>query len=447
MKMNKMITFVCTCFICSAVIVSVPAAMIPTQALESSESQQAMGDFDDNNTVDVSDAVAVLTFYARQSAGLSTDEFTYAQIKAADVDKDGVITVEDAVYILTYYARQSANLNPTWTDIVPQDQPFEDAAWKQAYYDLALSGQISDSYGEASYSLIYIDQDDIPELLVQYSYGGGALYTYNQGNCSLVHSWDSLRNSGFYGYIEKTGYFYTHSSSGAYVGATGKQEMTNGTFILRDSISMSDGVYQHNGVNCSYAEYTAIQEEYDNSCTPYSKLTFDELFDYISDERTLSEDEMVNILSSYGNVCTWEYADYDGDGTKEAFAVIGSDTSSGISDSIEGVYFIDSTGYVEAVRTSFYADLCSDATYTEYAGKGFFSCDITAGGSGWKTYLFSVKDGECYELNLSGSLQGFYNRNGICYTTESVFSAETGHEWVDVELIYDESTQEFSKSE
>lgn len=156
---------------------------------------------------------------------------------------------------------------------------------------------------------------------------------------------------------------------------------------------------------------------------------------------------MVNILSSYGNVCTWEYADYDGDGTKEAFAVIGSDTSSGISDSIEGVYFIDSTGYVEAVRTSFYADLCSETTYTEYAGKGFFSCDITAGGSGWKTYLFSVKDGECYELNLSGSLQGFYNKNGICYTTESVFSAETGHEWVDVELIYDEITQEFSKSE
>ncbi len=79
------------------------------------------GDVDSDGKVTVEDAVAVLTYYAQQSAGLeakllqenaATTEDT--AFLAADVDGDGKITVEDAVAILTYYAKQSAGLDAEW---------------------------------------------------------------------------------------------------------------------------------------------------------------------------------------------------------------------------------------------------------------------------------------------------------------------------------------------
>lgn len=77
------------------------------------------GDPDNDGNVSVEDAVAVLTYYAQQSAGLEakltqaadTEETAFL---AADVDGDGQITVEDAVAILTYYAQKSAGLDAAW---------------------------------------------------------------------------------------------------------------------------------------------------------------------------------------------------------------------------------------------------------------------------------------------------------------------------------------------
>ena len=80
-----------------------------------------LGDVDGDGNVSVEDAVAVLTYYARQSAGLEAkllqaNVATVEEIAflAADVDGDGQITVEDAVAILTYYAKQSAGLDAAW---------------------------------------------------------------------------------------------------------------------------------------------------------------------------------------------------------------------------------------------------------------------------------------------------------------------------------------------
>ena len=81
------------------------------------------GDVDGNCAVNVEDAVAVLTYYAKRSAGMdpifSESPMQHAKAMiASDVDGDSVISVEDAVAILTYYARQSAGLNPDWSEIV-----------------------------------------------------------------------------------------------------------------------------------------------------------------------------------------------------------------------------------------------------------------------------------------------------------------------------------------
>ena len=163
------------------------------------------------------------------------------------------------------------------------------------------------------------------------------------------------------------------------------------------------------------------------------------------DGRTPDFNQLKTALESYRPVYAMETADYDGDGKEEAFVVSGEKNSS--SKTVQGIYYIDSDGYMSEVRTKFSVDLFSNANYVEYDGKGFFACDVSGGGSGWVTYLFSVQDGWYYELNLSGSLQSFFKKDDTCYTTKSVFSAQYGHQYVDVPLNYDKDTQEFSYPE
>ena len=66
-----------------------------------------LGDVDGNGMIEVTDAVLVLTYYAK-SAAVTIDP------RLADVNQDGIVDVVDAVGILTYYARQAAGLPPTF---------------------------------------------------------------------------------------------------------------------------------------------------------------------------------------------------------------------------------------------------------------------------------------------------------------------------------------------
>lgn len=82
---------------------------------ENTSPVEMLGDVDGDAMISVEDAVLVLTYYARQSAGLQPDtEAVFFHIQNGDVDENGVISVEDAVSILTYYAKQSAGLSPDW---------------------------------------------------------------------------------------------------------------------------------------------------------------------------------------------------------------------------------------------------------------------------------------------------------------------------------------------
>ena len=426
MKIRSMLTAACACLIASGSILSFTTAL-PAQAAFD------LGDFDGNDSIDVDDAVSVLTFYAKKAAGVAVDDLSDEQFNAADIDTDGSITVQDAVYILTYYAQTSAGLEPSWTDILPE--VYGAPAWQTAYYDLLLSGEIPDSYGDTTYSLIWIDQDDIPELLVN-AYSGGKLYTYKEDTgCSLVHSWSS----------GNSGYFYTYSSGGALIGSLEKQELVGNSFVLRDRISMDNGTYQHNGVSCTKSQYNSIEKSYTDSYSDYYKYNFLEFMSDISDGRTPDFNQLKTALESYRPVYAMEVTDYDGDGKEEAFVVLGKKNSS--SKTVQGIYYISSDGYISEVRTDFSVDMFSNANYVEYDGKGFFACDVSGGGSGWVTYLYDVRNGWWNELNLSGSLQSFFKKDDTCYTTKSVFSAQYGHQYVDVPLNYDKDTQEFSYPE
>lgn len=437
MKIRSMLAAACACLITSGSILSFTTAF-PAQA-----DAFDLGDFDGNDSIDVDDAVSVLTFYAKKAAGVAVEDLSDEQLYAADIDADGSITVQDAVYILTYYAQTSAGLEPSWADILPE--VYGIPAWQTAYYDLLLSGEIPDSYGDTTYSLIYIDQDDNPELLVN-AYSGGKLYTYKEDTgCSLVHSWSSGRNQAFSGYEGNSGYFYTYSSGGALIGSLEKQELVGNSFVLRDCISMNNGTYQHNGVSCTKSQYNSIQKSYTNSYSSYDTYDFLNFMDFLWDLRTPDFNQLKTALESYRPVYTMEVADYNGDGKEEAFVVLGKKNSS--SKTVQGIYYISSDGYILEIRTDFSVDLFSNANYVEYDGKGFFACDVSGGGSGWVTYLYDVRGDWYHELNLSGSLQSFFKKDDTCYTTKSVFSAQYGHQYVDVPLNYDKDTQEFSYPE
>lgn len=72
----------------------------------------ANSDLDGDGTVGVSDAVELLTYYARKAANLPASFSHFddqeAVLQLADVNQDGNIDTADAVEILTYYARKAA---------------------------------------------------------------------------------------------------------------------------------------------------------------------------------------------------------------------------------------------------------------------------------------------------------------------------------------------------
>lgn len=70
------------------------------------------GDVDGDADVTVSDAVAILSYYAATAAGQSPS-FTELQKKAADFNQDGIIAVEDAVKTLSLYAEHAAGIIDT----------------------------------------------------------------------------------------------------------------------------------------------------------------------------------------------------------------------------------------------------------------------------------------------------------------------------------------------
>ena len=102
------------------------------------------GDTDLSGLVDVSDAVAVLTYTAKIAAGqegvvFNEDEnlnkfvFFLADIdtesKEGKNDGNKLMATEDAVYMLIYTAKTAAGQEPTWPDVVPSLKSLEGSIW------------------------------------------------------------------------------------------------------------------------------------------------------------------------------------------------------------------------------------------------------------------------------------------------------------------------------
>ena len=159
------------------------------------------------------------------------------------------------------------------------------------------------------------------------------------------------------------------------------------------------------------------------------------------DEIQLSEAELKEIAQDCGSIGLWAYADYDGNGTYEAFFL--TVEHSGRDEKAGNVYFINASGYCLDLgsRTGFLGSTASDCFRT-CQGKGYFYGDIGSGGSGWSTFLYGVKNGVPYELNVSGQLQGFYLDGDVYYTTQNDFS-QGYHTYPHHLLRYNPLKQEF----
>lgn len=149
-----------------------------------------------------------------------------------------------------------------------------------------------------------------------------------------------------------------------------------------------------------------------------------------------------------GKVCALEYHDYDGDGRNEAFAAIGKDDDMG-GYILESIWFIGSDEKGKMMRDDFndlsmYSD--ESGYYEQYSDEnvGFFTGECGGYGSGWLTFIFGVRNGEPYELDLSMETEGFYrNEQGRFYTLTDDFT--DGHRYLITELIYDSKTGQFKK--
>lgn len=224
-----------------------------------------------------------------------------------------------------------------------------------------------------------------------------------------------------------------------------KQTLSN-TLVNKKATTDSTGYFK---IECSSGNY-----KIEVNAEGYEKYEGDNIINVETDIETIldtiqlkkSEDNLKEkvISESNGNIVAWVYEDFDGNGTKEAFAV----TDNGAEDApkIQSIYFIDNKGNTKEMRNTFDYPAYDDSKYTICQGKGFFSVDVFGSGSAWKTYLFSVKDNNAYELDISGDLQGFYERNGYFYTLDNNHGNQA-LEYPEIELIYNSDTQQFTKGQ
>lgn len=207
-----------------------------------------------------------------------------------------------------------------------------------------------------------------------------------------------------------------------------------------------------NGSQQSADGQAQTQQSESSESSDVAKDKLDEALGLKEQSPALSEDELKEKLEAEAGAAAskWYYDDYDGDGTKEAYAVIDGDEQcyTGEEYNIAAIYFVDSKGNVTLARDSFgdggsWCYYSSPNAPQKFEGKRFLDVSITAHGSGSTTYLFSVKNGKMQEMDVSGKIQGFTIEDGHAYTTYNDFS-KGYHDWVQLELYYDSVSQEFA---
>ena len=166
-------------------------------------SMDDMGDMNEDQEVSVSDAVEILTIYAKSAAGQSPS-VTERKRFVADVNYDDQITVEDAVYVLTYYAKTAAGLSSSWESLgisMPQRCP-----------EIASHKGKTETGNLVNVSFLDIDDDGKKETVAKYKaeaywHESNYIYFYNvYEEDGSVNTYDG--QSGYYNKPEYSALVY-----------------------------------------------------------------------------------------------------------------------------------------------------------------------------------------------------------------------------------------------
>lgn len=221
-----------------------------------------------------------------------------------DANNDGNVNVRDCAFIAQALAKGTTNNLPASADYNGDNKiNVRDAAaiasdlakpWKTTYRTQIIDHFLSEvNYSfkkeELKYALMYIDNDEIPEVLV-YHIGSGvnALYSYYNNQAYIVAWSESARNNAFVGYMEKKGLYKTHLSAGAFSGGTNIYKLQNANASLYESIyfdvdmTTNEATYTFNGKAIDKNLFDQKTQQYENDFKSATSISYDEFIKRLS---------------------------------------------------------------------------------------------------------------------------------------------------------------------
>ena len=145
-------------------------------------------------------------------------------------------------------------------------------------------------------------------------------------------------------------------------------------------------------------------------------------------------------------------ADYDGDGTEEAFGITGNYDEDFTMYNTVTICFVSSDGTVTPVRSTerdgsplggYLHTRDDEPNLLETDGVKFLCWEISAGGSGSLTVLLGVRDGQAYEPSVSNQYMDFNRSNDGIITGKTHDFSNGVHEYVPHTFAFDPATGQF----
>ena len=170
------------------------------------------------------------------------------------------------------------------------ESPAPENSWQKAYADFLRKGGNIDSY-TPKFALIYIDNNDIPELVIgegDYHAAGAYLYTVSDNIVVPIllgeHKSNRFGDYGSISYKERKGIVHTSSMGMGYVGDSIVQiEGKNAEYVIRLSNDEgavedpADATYTVNDKNVTKDEY--YRALYNTDFTGYTSVYFSDMYD------------------------------------------------------------------------------------------------------------------------------------------------------------------------
>lgn len=157
--------------------------------------------------------------------------------------------------------------------------------WQKAYVS-EIDNFVKDldiNNTDCKYSLIYIDDDEIPEMyILDTKYERSKIYTYFNEKCSMISESGSMRANSLNGYIEKSGKFITYDSGGVYYWGYVVNQLSNGNISESEQLFYEDGVYYCNDDEISEGDYNKKLESYTSQYTEITYFTYNEITEQLN---------------------------------------------------------------------------------------------------------------------------------------------------------------------